>query len=146
MIRRRQLYGLEAISFYNVWAMALTGALIVLSGLAALSIIISQLPKIIAILEHREEKKKQRKELSISPEAEEKQEWIVPDPFPMDIGEAASIYRPLIDQLEQPFRLSQLYEIARKHDLPHPHLTIDNFRNAEILVNMGDGFFTWNQQ
>lgn len=139
------MYGLEAISAYNGWAMAFAGALIVLSGLAVLSVIISQLHKVVAILDHREEKKKQRKELSIFPEAEEKQEWIIPDRFPMDIDEAASIYLPLIDQLEKPFRLSQLYEISRKNNLPHPHLTIREFREAGILVNAGDGFFTWNQ-
>ncbi len=139
------MYGLEAISAYNGWAMAFAGALIVLSGLSVLSVIISQLHKVVAILKYRKEKQKQRKELSRSHEAEEKQEWIIPDRFPKDIGEAAGIYRPLIDQLEEPFRLSQLYEISRKNNLPHPYLTIRSFREAGILVNVGDGFFTWNQ-
>jgi hypothetical protein len=139
------LYGLKAISAYNGWAMAVAGALIVLSGLAILSFIISQLHKVVAFLEYRKEKRKQRKELSISLRTEKKQEWVIPDQIPTDIGEAAGIYRPLIDQLEQPFRLSQLYEISRQNNLPHPHLTIRSFREAGILVNAGDGFFTWNQ-
>lgn len=139
------MYGLEAISAFNGWAMALAGALIVLSGLAVLSFIISQFHKVVAILEHREEKKKQIEALSAQREAEDRQEVIIPDRFPSEISETASIYRPLIDQIEQPFRLSELYEISQKNNLPHPHLTIRSFREAGILVNAGDGFFTWNQ-
>lgn len=139
------MYGLKAISAYNGWAMAVAGALIVLSGLAVLSVIISQLHKVIATLEYHIEKQKQRKELSISIRTEKKQEWVIPDQIPTDIGEAASIYRPLIDHLEQPFLLSQVYEIFRQNNVPHPHLTIRSFREAGILVNAGDGFFTWNQ-
>ncbi|WP_300459313.1 OadG family protein [Desulfobacula sp.] len=47
------MYGLEAINAYNGWAMAITGPLIVISGLAILSIIISQLHKIIAIFDKK---------------------------------------------------------------------------------------------
>lgn len=138
------MYGLEAISAYNGWGMAVAGALIVISGLAILSVVISQLHKVIAILEYHVEKQKQKKELSISLRSEKKQKWVIPDQFPSDIGEAAGIYRPLIDQLEQPFLLSQLYVISRENNLPHPHLTIRSFREEGILVNAGDGFFIWN--
>lgn len=138
------MYGLKAISAYNGWAMAVAGALIVLSGLAILSFVISQLHKVIAILEYHIEKQKQRKERLKSLRTEKTQERVIPDRFPEDIGEAAGIYRQLIDQLEQPFLLSQLYEISRENNLPHPHLTIRSFREEGILVNAGDGFFMWN--
>ena len=53
---RPKLYGFDAISAHNGWAMALAGALIVLSGLAVLSFVISQLHKVVALLEKRDEK------------------------------------------------------------------------------------------
>lgn len=139
------MYGLEAISAYNGWAMALAGAFIVLSGLSVLSIIISQFNKVVTILEYRAEKKKQIQALSAKHEAEDRQEVIIPDRFPSEISEAATIYQPLIDQLEQPFRLSKLYEISQKNKFPHPYLTIRNFREEGMLVNQGDGYFSWNQ-
>lgn len=48
------LYGLEAISANNGWAMAITGPLIVMSGLSILAIIISQLHKMVAIFDKKE--------------------------------------------------------------------------------------------
>jgi hypothetical protein len=43
------LYGLEAITTHNGWAMSLAGALIVFAGLVVLSTVISQLHKILGI-------------------------------------------------------------------------------------------------
>jgi len=143
--RRDQLYGLEAISAYNGWSMAIVGPLIVISGLAILAFLISQLHKVVALLEKLEEKRKQTKALATQTEVEDKPELIVPDRLPSDINETATIYQPLIDQLEQPFQLKELYEIAQKNNFPHPYLTIKSFREAKMLVNAGEGLFTWNQ-
>ncbi len=49
------MYGLEAINAYNGWAMAITGPLIVMGGLSILSIIISQLHKVVALFDKKEE-------------------------------------------------------------------------------------------
>ena len=57
------LYGLEAISAANGWAMALFGILIVLTGLWVLSTVIAQFPKGVAWLEKHGEERKQKKEL-----------------------------------------------------------------------------------
>jgi hypothetical protein len=138
------LYGLKAISAYNGWAMAITGPLIVLSGLAILSFLISQLHKVVAILERPEKKRREMEELAAQAEAEDKQKVVAPDRLPSDISETAAIYQPLIAQLEQPFELKELYEIAQMNNFPHPHLTITRFREAERLVNVGEGLFTWN--
>ncbi|MFC1488745.1 OadG family transporter subunit [Thermodesulfobacteriota bacterium] len=138
------MYGLEAISAYNGWAMAIAGPLIVLSGLAILAFLISQLHKVVAILERPEEKRKKMEALAAQAEAEDKQKVMAPDRLPSDISETATIYQPLIDQLEQPFELKKLYEIAQMNNFPHPYLTITSFREADILVNLGEGLFTWN--
>lgn len=139
------MYGLEAISAYNGWAMAIAGPLIVLSGLAILAFLISQLHKVVAILERPEKKRREVEALAAQAEAEDKQKVMAPDRLPSDISETATIYQPLIDQIEQPFQLKELYEMAQKHNFPHPYLTITSFREAKILVNVGEGLFTWNQ-
>ncbi len=51
------MYGLEAIQTYNGWAMAITGAVIVMIGLTILSFIISQLHRIIDIVDNRNDRK-----------------------------------------------------------------------------------------
>ena len=50
------MIGLQAISAHNGWAMAITGSIIVMSGLSVLAFIISQLHKIIGIFEKKKEK------------------------------------------------------------------------------------------
>ena len=132
------MYGLEAISAYNGWAMAITGPLIVMSGLIILSIIISQLHKLVALFD---KKAKQTAE----PVVKSKDEISVPKILPNDISETAKIYQMLIDKLEQPFELSDLYQVAEQNNFPHPILTVSRLRGAGILISEGEGLFIWNR-
>ena len=130
------MYGLEAISANNGWAMAITGPLIVMSGLTILALIISQLHRVTGIFD---------KKTMPKPEAAAEEVISAPEHFPSDIFETAEIYQPLIDKLEQPFELQDLYRIAGQHDFPHPIMTVSRFRGAGILKNEGNGLFTWNR-
>ncbi len=132
------MYGLEAIRAYNGWAMAITGPLIVMSGLTILSIIISQLHKVVAVFDKKD---KQATEAVVK----SKDEISVPKVLPIDISETAEIYQQLIDKLEQPFELSDLYRVAGENNFPHPVLTISRFREAGILTQAGEGVFIWNR-
>ncbi len=134
------MYGLEAISAYNGWAMAITGPLIVMSGLTILSIIISQLHKLVAIFD---KKAKQPTEPVATNKAKNKDEISAPKILPNDIFETAKIYQMLIDKLEQPFELNDLYNIAEQNSFPHPILTVGRLRDAGILMNEGEGLFIW---
>jgi hypothetical protein len=122
------LYGLEAITTHHGWAMSLAGALIVFAGLVVLSTVISQLHKILGIGD------KTQKELMVT----------LPKEFPSDIDEIARLYQPLIEEIGDTFYLSNLHTIARKNGFPHPHITLNAFRDAEILIPYGDGVFSWN--
>ena len=135
--------GLEAISAANGWAMSLIGAIIVMAGLALLSFIISLFPKAIALLEKSEEKLRQKKNLVNSRAAEEKPMPAVPEHRLSNIDEMASHYQPLIDNLGESFQLRELYDVSKKNDFPHPHLTIRTFREAGILVQREDGAYCW---
>ena len=46
------MYGIEAINAHNGWAMAIAGALIVMSGLSVLSFIISQLHRVLDLMDN----------------------------------------------------------------------------------------------
>ena len=63
------MYGLEAISFHNGWAMALAGALIVFAGLVVLSTVIAQLHKILTFWEKRHIKIEQKHKMPTEEES-----------------------------------------------------------------------------
>jgi len=125
------MLGLEAISAQNGWAMAITGTIIVMSGLSILAFIISQLHKIIGLFE---EKKKASSHF-VQPAAD----------FEIlnDLESTARLYMPLTDELGDRFHLTDLYRIFEKENLPHPHLTIRSLRAAEYLLSQGEGLFSW---
>ena len=125
--------------------MAAVGASIVFSGLVVLSFVISQIHKILALWDEREKYIARFRKLLRNHAAEK-----FPIPayaqrqFPT-ADELAGDYEALVDGLEKPFTLSQLFEIARQKDLPHPHLSIQRLQEAGILIAEGDGTFNWNR-
>ena len=133
------MYGLDAISAANGWAMAIAGALIVMTGLSVLSFVISQLHKIAGWLEKGIEKKSTDPE---RPAAE------LPKPPPVlhpvfDIDEAREDLMPLAAELGEEFELKLLYEMAVANDLPHVHLSIRNLRESGVIVPSGEGLYRW---
>jgi Na+-transporting methylmalonyl-CoA/oxaloacetate decarboxylase gamma subunit len=139
------LFGFENITANNGWAMAVVGATTVFLGLIILSFVISQIHKILKLWEQRDEFFNRNKKQVQSEEPK-----TIKAPVPMQrhlpsVKELTSIYRPLVDQLKQPFELLQLFEISNKMDLPHPHLSIKYLRAAGVLVPRGDGTFTWDK-
>jgi len=136
------LYGLEAINAQNGWSMALVGITIVFTGLVALSFAISQLKKLIELWENRDKLtgKNGMVNENVGTEGIE-----LPDHWPEDIHEAAGLYEPLFKKLGDPFPLADLYKLSEENNYPHPHLTIKRLRDAQILIQVGDGNFTRNQ-
>jgi hypothetical protein len=139
------LLGFENITNNNGWAMAAVGASIVFTGLVVLSFVISQIHKILALWEEREKYLARFKKWLPARAAEKIH---APDyahrQFP-SADELAGEYEPLVDQLKEPFTLSQLFEVARQNDLPHPHMSIQRLQEAGILAAQGDGTFSWNR-
>ena len=139
------MFGIDNITNNNGWAMAVVGATTVFVGLIVLSFVISQIHKILDLWENRG-KKTSGKKASAGPAADKKS---VPPPKTESrlptISELTSIYRPLVEQLAEPFQLVQLYEKTKEMNLPHAHLSIKSLQEADILVAQGDGSFTWNK-
>ncbi|MBT3310711.1 MAG: OadG family protein [Desulfobacterales bacterium] len=134
--------GLQNISDNNGWAMAIVGAITVFSGLVILALTISQLPNLILLLE-KFKKTNKVDEISETPTSlkPDVQEYLS-----TDINKVANLYRPLFEKLGDSFPLSALYDLSQKEKLPHPHITITSFREADILISKGDGIFTWNKE
>ena len=140
------MFGFENISANNGWAMAVVGASIVFLGLVVLSFVISQVHKILKLWEQRDEYfNRKKKQAKIEEPKTIKAPVAVQRHLPT-VKELTSIYRPLVEQLKQPFDLLQLFEISNKMDLPHPHLSIKSLQEAGILAAQGDGTFIWDKQ
>ncbi len=139
------MYGFEAISYYNGWNMAIAGALIVFAGLVVLSTTIYIFPKILMLWEKRQIEFEKNNKMQIGDKLKEQKALSLPKQFPSDINEIANLYKPLIEELGETFYLADLYEISKKYDFPHPHITLAAFRDSEILIPHGKGVFTWNQ-
>lgn len=128
------MVGFEAITHNNGWTIAVTGACIVFTGLATLSLIISQLHKLVALLDRPPK-------VTVEVVVEEaKPRWVAPE-CPNDLDVAIRLFQPLIDELPPEFDLAELYVLAKKYHLPHPHLSIRCLRDAGKLEFLGDGNF-----
>ena len=138
------MIGIENITNNNGWAMAAVGASIVFLGLVVLSFVISQIHRILKLWEEREKYLDRFKKQAPAVAEEEFDVPIYKERHLPAVDELANTYRPLVEKLKEPFKLSQLFEIANKMSLPHPHLSIQRLQEANILVARGDGTFTWN--
>ena len=139
------MFGFDNITANNGWAMAAVGATIVFLGLVVLSIVISQIHKILSLLEKRDASQAQPEPDESAVETPKIQAPAVKSQRIPSVNELIPIYRPLVEQLKEPFELSQLYEISNKMDLAHPHLSIKQLWEANVLISRGDGTFTWNK-
>jgi len=130
------VYGLEAISAHNGWAMAFAGALIVISGLAVLSTVISQLHRVAALLERSPKG-------DVAAETEKPVKKSPPARAAFSLETEFDAYRNLAVDLGDSFELQQLYEKAAAEQRPHVHLTIRTLREQGYLVADGQGKFSW---
>ena len=131
------MYGLAAIQQANGWAMAGAGAGIVLIGLTVLSFLISMIPRLTGLFE---EKPQPPVETAAK---ESKPEPVVPEKLPDDIKAASTICEALTIDLGEAFTLIDLHRKSKELGIPHPHLSINRFRDAGILVSVGEERFSW---
>ena len=125
--------------------MAAVGATIVFSGLVVLSFVISQIHKLLKLWDDREKLIDRFKKTAPAAVVEKADAPVYSERHLPTIDELAGIYQPLVDQLGEPFKLPQIFEIANKNDLPHPHLSIQRLQESGLLVAQGDGTFIWNK-
>jgi hypothetical protein len=117
--------------------MAGAGACIVLFGLAILSFLISMIPRLTGFFETTAHPPVDPADVTATPKT------IVPEKLPEDLDAAATIYIALTEGLGEAFNLVDLHLKSKQIGLPHPHLSINRFRDAGILVPVGEGRFSW---
>jgi Na+-transporting methylmalonyl-CoA/oxaloacetate decarboxylase gamma subunit len=135
-----QLQAIDAITALNGWAMAATGATIVILGLAILAAIISQLHKIIGFFEKKENA--EPKVVESNPATPPSVEPLTTDHL-SDLAATARYYRSLAPQLGDVFVLAQLYQALETADVPHPHITVRELKASGFLSPAGEGQFSW---
>jgi len=139
------LYGFDNITANNGWAMAFVGATIVFSGLVVLSFVISQIHKVLNLWDKRDDRAARAKDVQRKGKAQTDAGPVYRERRLPNVDELVIVYRPLVEGLKQPFELVKLYELANQMDLPHPNLSINRLREANILVAQADGKFTWSR-
>ena len=131
------MYGLAAIQQANGWAMALAGACIVMSGLSMLAFLISMLPRLTGLFEKKTAPEKTPP--IVPPPIRE----LVPEKLPDNLDAVAAIYSSLTQEMGAEFSLVDLHKKSKELNLPHPHLSINRFREAGMLIPKGEGRFSW---
>jgi hypothetical protein len=136
--------GLDAIAANNGWAIAGLGICIVFTGLTLLSLIISQLHKVLALLEDpgRHLREFRRRGQVETPEPEK----VVCPVIPPEIKESVRQYRMLVDRLGQPFSLPRLLFDAEGCGLDHPHSSLNDLIRNGLIIPNGVGFYQWNER
>jgi len=133
------MYGFEAISHHNGWAISVVGILIVFTGLVTLSLLIRVFPKIIARIEDNGKPNAQ----SSSPQKTIPQSKKQEPSIDSSIKEAVRQYQYLISWMGEPFSLPRLIELAEKRGLVRPHATVSQMIHASVIQPDGKGYFLW---
>ena len=132
------MYGLAAIEQANGWAMAGAGACIVLSGLTVLSFLISLIPRLVAPFEE-----KKRSPVTVEEPSTESVKEAARTEFPDSVEEASALFMEETSDLGDSFTLIDLHKKSKALGVVDPHLTLRRFREAGILVSLGDERFSW---
>lgn len=144
------MYGLEAIMHHNGFAMAAVGVTIVFSALVALSLIISQLHKVLFVLENRQAwtiraRRRFTHSKSVAPMLEETQPLVTVHYYD-DIYESARQFNLLIQTMGEPFSLPELIRRAEARGIAHAHSTVSHLLVSRLIIPDPEGFFLWNNE
>ena len=143
------MYGLEAIKAANGWAISVVGISIVFSGLVTLSIIISQLHRVLNIWENPSAIKKIFNRKTKKPDITEKQ--AKPDcttykSLTQSQKICAGQFAILAQSMDRHFSLPELLHRAVISDLQDPYSILGILLKSGIIVPDGRGFFIWDAE
>ena len=135
------MYGIEAITANNGWAMAIAGVIIVFAGLVILSTTIAQFHKLLDFWENRDS---YYQRLANRRSKDGIASTLAPG-LTISRSLRASIrqYRLITSRIGEPFSLPKLIHLAELSGLPHPHVAINDLIRAGVIVPDGQGYFIW---
>ncbi|MBF0200697.1 MAG: OadG family protein [Desulfamplus sp.] len=135
------MYGLQAISASNGWAIAVVGITIVFTGLVLLSFFINQLHKILDIWDNRSDLTAWKENLFRRK---------VPGPAIISLTgeqkESARQFHMLVKKLDDAFPLPRLLKIAQVSGISLPHSNLAALIGTGIIKRGELGMFTWDEE
>lgn len=143
--------GIEAILYHNGFDMAVVGVSIVFTALVTLSLIISQLHKLLLMWDDRRTYiSKARRLFSLSKpkrgralKKEEKKSGVK---YFADIEVSSRQFNILIQWMGEPFSLPELIRIAELLGIEHPYSTVSRLIESNLIIPDQKGFFLWNHE
>jgi hypothetical protein len=141
------MHGFAAISAGNGWSITLLGLSVVFSGLAALAVVLSYLPRILAwwsrqtLIPAGQPLKTLFRRPKGAPTAAGAGEPILAG----DLQDAEAALRLITSRLGEPFKLPRLLEMAEYHGLARPYSTVNRLILKGALVGGTDGLFRWSK-
>lgn len=138
------LYGLEAIDAHNGWAISVVGITIVFTGLVALSVLISQLHKLVALYDNPGRIKKlfAAKSESAGKASTPKKHMVLTEAQ----KQICRQYKLLAQTMEDVISLPKLLRMAELSGLQAPHANINLLITSGILCADEQGYFTWDEE
>jgi Na+-transporting methylmalonyl-CoA/oxaloacetate decarboxylase gamma subunit len=146
------LYGLDAINASNGWAISVVGVTIVFSGLIMLSLVISQLYKVLAFWEDPSKikalftAKQAQKPAEDQMEKETSTSISGPAAFTESQKDVAKQFSLLARTMEDHFSLPRLLYFAQISGVKDPCMSLNDLLKTQIIVPDGAGFFTWDKE
>jgi len=137
------MQGLEAIIYHNGFNMAAVGITIVFTALVSLSLIISQLHKLLIIWDNR--KTYAAKLRGAFTEQKQAKQPLAAADF-RDVRESARQFKVLIQAIGEPFSLPELIRIAESFGIRHPCSKVSLLITRDLIISDHKGFFLWNQE
>ena len=135
----KNLYGLEAISAGNGWAISVVGISIVFTGLVLLALAISRIHKLMDLWDNRNN-------LQIFGKKVKEESQPDPLPFTEKQKESARQFHLLIKTMEDPFSLQRLLHLAKISGLERPHSNLSNLVKAKIIKPDHQGLYLFNRE
>ena len=134
------MYGFDAISANNGWAIAAVGIMIVFAGLVILATIISQLHKVLRFIENPK-----RFEFFNQPKSNDKENKYALTSLLKEQKESAKKFFILVQTMEKHFPLPRLIRLAEISNLEKPYISVNNLIDSGIVEPDAKGYFLWNE-
>lgn len=137
------MYGLEAINANNGWAISVVGISIVFTGLILLSLVISQLHKVLALYENPGKIKEWfTRETPLAEGLQTSSPVMVIQEEQKGIAKQFSL---LVRTMEDHFSLPRLLHLAQISGIKNPHSNLNLLLKSAIIFPDNQGFFCWDQ-
>lgn len=145
--------GIGNITANNGWAMFFVGYVTIIITFVVLALIVALMPKIIIFQEAFSPSGGPPPEDPPKAPAQAETVAVTATKAPaapqkpleeLDVTAIVAEYAPFMSQLQAPFELRDVYAMAQRQALAHPHLSIRTLQEAGKIVPANDGKYTWN--